>query len=198
MYDERPPGWDTPPTPLNPDSTSADVPYWTTPPPPKKKSRMGLVLGAVFAVVALLCLGGLMIAASNAPDAPTGTDVIETTEPATTQKKGAAPVEKQGAALTAADIELKVKITEQVFMEYDNTYSVVFKIEATADTAKLAARGKTYDITYEVKGLKSGSTTGTLVFALDGTYSQDGYQYGDTKGKPKLTAKVTDVHENLN
>lgn len=176
-------------------------PAYPTPPQPPRRRRRGLLITLISVAAALaLCVVGTVIVglatqgtkptrASNSTHAPLPQDacgggVCAATPVADTPTTAAAVV-----PLTAADIELTVKIKKK-----DCFGSAGCNVEYTIK----AAIGKDVDpqdceVTYDVHGLED-TQTGTLDFHTDGTYEQDSFQYGDTtSSKKKLTAKVTDV-----
>lgn len=162
----------------------------------RKGSRKGLIIGLIVGLFVLACLGGsTLLALSSAVKTPQGNSAVHTV-PELNREPAAAPATKTGPAITAKDIALVVKITSKQCFGSAGC-SVQFRIDASTDLGKLKACDKDYEVTYEIAGL-SQSQIGTLTLHPDGTYEQDDFQFGDTKSsKPKLTAKVTSVEEQL-
>ena len=167
-------------------------PYPAPPPLPQKPNkRKRTLLIALVAVGVLLLLGlcgGILSGAtgSTAHHGSLGKAVAPAAQPVATDAPAPAATPTP-AALTAADIKLKIKTTTK-----DCFGSAGCNVEYTIDAA-WSPEGGECDVTYEVHGLEDAQI-GTLNLHADGTYEQDSYQSGQTSSSSrKLSVKVTDV-----
>ena len=183
-----------PPPPYVPGPTSQ--PMAPVPPQPPRHRRELLIALACLAVAFFLCLVGVVIigvthendkpaSAARTTDAPAPADSCADGTCTTATPVAEAP---GGPVLTAADIELTVKIKKK-----DCFGSAGCNVEYEIDASVGKEVQRECEVTYDVHGLED-TRTGTLDFHRDGTFEQDKYQAGETSSSTKkLTAKVTDV-----
>ena len=184
-------------------STQPQPPYVPGQPPtlgqmmptaPKKKSKVPWIVGGVLALVAL-CLGGVVaIGMSADSDTPAPgnvasdvkADVPAAEQPAVEVPKVKAPVVK--------DFKLTVKtLKKQCFGSAGCLVDFRIQVAFNGDTLALDA-GRTYEVTYEVKGAED-PITNTFTMTGDSAEVQQEESTQTPKSSSKLTAVVTDVTE---
>lgn len=175
---------------------------YVPPPPPlgKPKRKLGVwgILGIIVAVVIALCACGGIISAVAGVDSGSGkkSPIITTTttpDPSVRPSTAAAaktPAVQKRKALTADDIELKVKTKSKTCFGSAGCnveFSILATVSPNVDITDSC------EVTYEVHGLEDPQTN-TLTIEDNDSYRQDRFQYGSTSSSSKkLTAKVTDV-----
>jgi hypothetical protein len=171
---------------------------WTTPPPapqnPPRKQRSGAfkagflgcfgVLAAVVVVIIVIAV----IAASGDKQA-TGTQATITSQPAAEP----AATEPPANAPTPKDFTLTVKIlSKQCFGSAG--CNITFRVELSSNGVS-PDPDKTYEVTYEVRGVEDGPQINTLTIE-GGKYRADEEEFASTKSAAtKLKAVITDVAE---
>ncbi len=165
--------------------------YWQVPPPQRRRRWPWVVLALVLIAVMGVCIAGAV--ASDEPSAgrtavqqqPRASRPVPTTEPVR-------PVGDQpGAALDADDIKLKIRKTGNQCFGAAGCL-VDYRITVTLNHEPPA--GRTYLVTYEVRGVRDGPIVDT--FTLYGTtYDVPDGNAQTRRQSTKLTAVVTTVEE---
>lgn len=181
-------------------------PAFPPPRPARKRRNLWLWIGLPVAGLLLLCGGisvlGVTLNALGVPDAPAPTAtpksthtaapaIAATTEPTTTAPATEPPAP---AELTAADVELHVKIKSQ---QCFGSAGCLLEYEVQAGWPEdIVKPGDTYDVTYEVSGVKDGPQTNTLTITGPTQYEhQDTESAQTTRHVKSLKAKVTEVEK---
>lgn len=144
---------------------------------------------------------GLVLAVAGC-SAPAGSDTSGDLDPgeggvaATSQSTTAPATTKPAPVLGKDDFELSIKQVSKNCYGSGVGCNVEYEVKVAVDRAKLAASGKSYDITYDVTGDENGTQTGTITLLPDGTY--DSYQQmASTKARSTtLKVKLTDLEAN--
>jgi hypothetical protein len=169
-------------------------------PAPKKKRRPLLVLAAAIGLFILIAtiIGITLGATSGTPrtSTPTGSSaedqqrqLDETPAAEPTTEPPARPV------LTAADVTLKVKITQQKCYGYGAGCSVTYRVTAGWPDG-IVSDGDTYLVTYEVWPVENGPQVNSLTITDNTHYEANGDEDADTKARVKsLKVKVTGVEK---
>lgn len=147
---------------------------------------------AALAAAAVLAVAGCSAPAGseNSGDLDPGEGGVATSQSTTAATTKPAPV------LGKDDFELSIKQVSKTCYGSGVGCNVEYEVKVAVDRAKLAASGKSYDITYDVTGDENGTQTATITLLPDGTY--DSYtQMASTKARStKLTVKLTDLEAN--
>lgn len=183
-------------TPQPPNVPGAPYSLGQVMPQPPKKSKLPWILGGVLAGLAL-CLGSVVAigvsadsgtktppAGSVAADVKTAAPAAE--QPAVEQPKVTAPVAK--------DFKLSVKILRKKCFGSAGC-NVDYRIDVTFAGDPLAlAEGRTYEVTYEVKGAED-LITNTFEITGESASVEAEESTSTTSSAKKLTAVATSVTE---
>lgn len=163
----------------------------------KKKSKKPLVIGSIVAGL-VLCCGGVVGVVANSDsgkkglsDGSNGVKAVTTSTAPTTKKPD--PLPTKGAHVpTVKDIVLKVKVTKKQCFGSAGCL-VDFRIDTLTYNGEDMGTDKTYEVIYEVKGLKDPYTN-TLTLNGDGSFEYQKEESGQTATtKVALKAVVTSV-----
>jgi hypothetical protein len=169
------------------------------PPAPKKRRLWPILFAAIGLFVLIATIIGITLGAqSGTPrtSTPTGSSaedqqrqLDETPAAEPTTEPPAKPV------LTAADVTLKVKITQQKCYGYDVGCSVTYRV--TADWPDgIVSDGETYLVTYQVWPVENGPQVNSLTITDNTHYEANGDENADTRSRVKsLKVKVTGVEK---
>jgi hypothetical protein len=172
-------------------------PVYGAPPPPKRKMSGGTVAGIIILALLAICCTGVIISIAKGGSGDKALGNAEhlsvQPSPSTHLPKSGPPASKavEPRGLAAADLKLTVKTTKKECFG-----SAGCNVEFTIDAAllKTVKFDGPCDVTYEVHGLSDTQTNTLTIQDDEGTYEQDGFQFGQTSSsKKKLTAKVADV-----
>jgi hypothetical protein len=188
--------------PRTPESGSPQ-PVWPPQqvPAPRRKSRLPMLIGGVFALVVVIVATVIATIALSGGSQPTAAP-----KPASA---GALPVDQcggglcdaeptaapttDGPAVTAADIKLTPQVTgKQCFGSAG--CNVTLKVKLAYDGPALDPDG-TWLVTYEIKGGDDGPIIGSFEMMGDRTYEVNTEIVGTRSSKTKVTIKVTNVEK---
>lgn len=160
--------------------------------PKTKKKKWPWVLGGI--VVVLLLCSGVISAIANSDSGKQGLKAGNGAKPVATSPVSNIPdVPKAPAHVpTAKDIVLKIKVTKKQCFGTAGCL-VDFRIDTLTYNGEAMDKGKTYEVIYEVKGLKDPYTN-TLTLNGDGTFEYEKEENGQTSTTTvSLKANVTSV-----
>lgn len=167
---------------------------------PKKKSKKPMVIGIVVAAMGLCC-AGVVASIANSDSAKQGfNDGLKTAtsgSPSPSNSKPA-PLPTKGAPQKhtpiPAEIKLTIKITKKQCFGTAGCL-VDFRIDNLSYIGEPMDKDKSYEVVYEVSGLKDPYTN-SLTLNGDGQFEYQKEENGQTPTtKVKLAAKVVSVEE---
>lgn len=149
-----------------------------------------IIAGLIGIAVLILCGIGTTLAAMSSADKAQKEINTWASPSVTPVRTSPPPVKGKAPTISGDDIKLTVKTTKK-----DCFGSAGCNVEYTIKVS--LAQGvdvpDSCDVTYMVRGLQDPQV-GTLELTEDGKYSQDPFQFGQTKkSTDKLTATVTEV-----
>jgi hypothetical protein len=95
--------------------------------------------------------------------------------------------------LIASDFHPSIKVKSKECYGYDIPCNVTYEVKITVDLEKLKRDGRTYEVTYDVKGNKASSQIGTVQIAPDGSYSQFDEVAQTNNSATKLTVSIREI-----